>query len=999
VARRIVSGLATLSLMLPLIPVVAEAADVAHQAASDARTADLVIAVDQAWTDTGISLSQGDVLTVTADGEFVASCRDEHGQGTDVPCGPEGRFDVPRSLADQQYPLAAGSHGPAPCFGLIGRIDTGPPFVVGRRMSRLAPQSGRLFLGINDFQHQHNSGDLRAHIEAGGTLVPLRYERRLRRGTQAGPTVAGCRVVVFYIDGLRPDVVQEMVAMGHLPVMRRIFIDGGSWLSGAVTAFPSDTITSNGTMWTGCFSDRHGLKGQVRFSRSRLESQSYLEPLGPSRSARLLDPPGIDGLLVSGEKTARRWLQGQQSSEQWFRSQVTATPPIYHFLRSAGQDWSTGLLPLMTELPPLLWTRSMTRELPWMGAHNAWQYVDDANANYTVRHLLHRKNPVTIIWFPETDSVSHKKCRGQFGATRSTIADADRLMGNVIDEIDAAGELERTYFLLVSDHGHHGGRVEHLKHFDLANDFAFRPREVTAAGEWVGGGLGLSVRMHRHWNRHPEHHQREFLFVDGQSDGTARLFLPRREIWSRDWSSPNQPGDLLQYRISRTHGPVDLVRTISQVTDSESGQPVVDLVLVRLNHSSILIATADRGYAVIDRKLDPEGRWVYRYRPATDVWSDGSGGVLYRTDTTVSRDPLELRTLVEPQILEHYYDERTWLRATAQTRYPDSVVALTRHMLWQKNLTERELEYAPDLVVTARSGWYFGTKSTKGTTHGYPLADSMRASWFVSGPNVRRQTRIEAPCRLVDLTPTILQLAGVDFDSNWFDGEAVTAFLDGDQPGDGSAAPDLQAVYWHDLDLNGWESLQYRPQPKSLYSPGSINRPDQRFDINNTAYNLVAVADASIFRLLDDALTPRQARPGMIASGLARTEARLRQSERSWVVQGTQVLNASEITLMDYSVTSLGNLQRISGTVDWVQQRTDTVAGHVGEPGKSVPVTAIDLGVDRVQSGFWELYRFGQRLIVQTLDEVVLNGTENIFDQSLNSIRQAPAEVVVPVRP
>ncbi len=61
-------------------------------------------------------------------------------------------------------------------------------------------------------------------------------------------------------------------------------------MQNAFTGFPSDTITSNGTMWTGCFSDRHGLKGQVSFSRRTLESKSYLDPMGPSRSARHVGP-------------------------------------------------------------------------------------------------------------------------------------------------------------------------------------------------------------------------------------------------------------------------------------------------------------------------------------------------------------------------------------------------------------------------------------------------------------------------------------------------------------------------------------------------------------------------------------------------------------------------------------------------------------------------------------------------------------------------------------
>ena len=94
-------------------------------------------------------------------------------------------------------------------------------------------------------------------------------------------------------------------------------------------------------------------------------------------------------------------------------------------------------------------------------------------------------------------------------------------------------------------------------------------------------------------------------------------------------------------------------------------------------------------------------------------------------------------------------------------------------MLWQENLAEQELEHAPDLVVTARAGWYFGIDAALGTTHGYPLADSMRASFFVSGPNVRRASRVPEPCRLADLTPTILDMIGYRVETGDFDGHPL----------------------------------------------------------------------------------------------------------------------------------------------------------------------------------------------------------------------------------
>ncbi len=149
-------------------------------------------------------------------------------------------------------------------------------------------------------------------------------------------------MIVFYIDGLRPDVVREMAAMGHLPHIRSLFLEGGCWLNNTFTAFPSDTITSNGTMWTGCFSDRHGLKGQVRFSRRTLHSESYLEPLGPNRSANLLAPQGLDKVVQNTKAKTAGLFHGEEAETQYLMSTSSGVPPIFAHLRNNGGDWATG---------------------------------------------------------------------------------------------------------------------------------------------------------------------------------------------------------------------------------------------------------------------------------------------------------------------------------------------------------------------------------------------------------------------------------------------------------------------------------------------------------------------------------------------------------------------------------------------------------------------------------------------------------------------------------
>lgn len=967
---------------------------------SESAAAGVTVPAHQVWTETDYQVRRGATITIAARGEIITSDPARANPGAPSEVGPEGTFLFSDDAVDREFPLPAGGRGPAPCFCLIARVEDGEPFFVGRGRSFKADRDGRLFLGVNDYDVSDNAGQFQVSVDLTGAVRPVLQERVIDGRAPAGRPDGDSSVVVFYLDGLRPDVVREMVALGHLPHIREHFLEGGAWLSSTFTAFPSDTITSNGTMWTGCFSDRHGIKGQVNFSRRRLSSESFLDPFGPQRSARWLSPQGVDKVVQRSQAAAVGLLQGPEGREAWLEVRGSSVPPLYEVLQEQGENWAVGVLPVMTEVPPPLWSRSLTRQMPYFQTHRAWEYMDEANADYAVKNLLGRREKVTVIWMPETDTCSHKQCRGQFGMTRRTIARADELLGTVIDELSAQGRLESTYLMLVSDHGHIGGQDTHLSHFDLASDFFFRPRRVNSHGEWTGGGLGLSVRMHRYENRHPEDSFREFVFIDGDSDGAARIFLPRGHYRSKDWSGVNRPGDLLQYRLGDDREAIDLPRSLASIRAMHSSGALampIDLVLLKLTDRSLLITTADRGEAVIERRRGANGAWEYRYVVATNVRPDENGGVAYEEAASASSDPLGLTSRSSLSFLAAFHDERTWLEITAETEYPDAVVALARHLLWDEALGGCEAEYGSDLVVTAREGWYFGTEGSPGSMHGYPLRDAARATWFVTGPNVRRNARITAPARLADLTPTILEMVGLwdrtMSSSQAFDGEPIRDLYETD------AEPivALRPVYWDEVDLRAWRALPYQELSRSELLPRSINRPGHVLDLNNLAYGLATIPDMSVFRIMDDVVSPLSGGRQPVTAMVERTEAFFRRRPGQVVAQGARVPDVTGVALADYSFTSQGNLQRVDRAIDWMQDCSELVDDHLATPLQrpSLPLTRpLNQGVDAAQYTFWELYRFGQRVVIKLVDETMLNGIEHGADRALNSFRRIPNEVM-----
>lgn len=1016
------------------------------------------------WTDTGIEVTEGEPLSISASGRVVVRQSDRWGQKFEATVNPEGTFLVHDGIQDQNFPLPSGNHGPAPCFCLIGRIgERGKPFFIGKSKSWSVSASGRLQLAVNDFDPGDSEGAFHAQITRPKLVQPMAYEEVVQGSAEAGSPLPNCRAVVFYVDGLRPDVVREMATMGHLPNIKSLFLDNGCWMANCFTAFPSDTITSNGTMWTGCFSDRHGLKGQVRFSRQRLTSQSYLDPLGPSRSSRMLSPQGLDRALVDGQSTARKWIYGGQEGKAYKHSLTSDIAPLYELLRSEGRDWATGVLPVMTETPPPLWGRSLSRAVPHLNAHDAWQYIDDANANYAVRQLMPREQPVMIVWLPETDSVSHKECRGQFGATRRTIARADQLIGQIVAEFKAQDRLRSTYFCLVSDHGHHGGRTGHLSLFDVAHELFYRPRELNDSGRWVGGGLGLTVRQHRERAHHDGDGPRQFVFIDGDSDGAARVYFPKGHYRSGDWSGPNRPADLLAYRLAEHLPPINLVEFLARAEfnsplgqqqergrdeparrfgEPASRQTPIDLVLMKLGENAILVTTADRGSAVIERQPFERTatntiRWQLRYSVVSDVQPMADGQITFHAVEHPLRDPLGLTKVVDASFLREWHTEREWLETQASTLYPDSVVTLSRHMLWQSNIAPQETDAAPDLVITARPGWYFGNDSSPGTMHGYPLADAMRACLFVAGPNVRRGARVDSPCRLADLTPTLLDMVGSGARMDHFDGQPIRAIYQPATPhlptpmfsqhiqrpplriqlastddADGLAskiaqlAPSgditltsgqvMRAVFWDSVDLKAWQPVSYEPVAEYPNQPLTINHPASPYDLNNVAYNAVLLTELSVFRILDDVISPltRGRRPFITATD--RIDLTLRHHRSEWVSEAANVIDLTNATFWDYQLTSQTNMRRIDSAVDYVQHRSQDLERKLSDVTEQPQLPGSRLlhgSVDTAQRGFWNLYGFGQRTLVQLLDETLIQSIENSTDRALNAVRPMPAEV------
>jgi hypothetical protein len=103
------------------------------------------------WNDTGIWVEAGDVMNFDAEGRVQLS---NNGADFATPSGAEsGR------RADNA-PFRS-----APAGSLIGRIGNSAPFMIGSRRTVRAPESGQLYLGVNDDYMQDNRGSYRVTVD------------------------------------------------------------------------------------------------------------------------------------------------------------------------------------------------------------------------------------------------------------------------------------------------------------------------------------------------------------------------------------------------------------------------------------------------------------------------------------------------------------------------------------------------------------------------------------------------------------------------------------------------------------------------------------------------------------------------------------------------------------------------------------------------------------------------------------------------------------------
>ena len=498
-------------------------------------------------------------------------------------------------------------------------------------------------------------------------------------------------VILFYVDGLRADLFEELAAGGELPRLQRLLIDRGTHARSAVTCVPSVTYANAVSMLTGCWPSTHGAWSNAAFDRDQLLTVNYE---GHRESA--IDDVSRDSMfeLLGGELTAGIALPFERGVKL-SRVQSVETGGI-----EFGWDWITGQKQAADE-------------------SLAEQFQEIADSARRIGEW-----PAFIaVYVPATDEVGHLD-GSDSQKYRDTVRNLDEVIGELLEAFEAGGMLDDLTVVLTSDHGHHPTPWS----LDV-------PLYLSAAlGTPVVTELESDTEAPflERWEHYAP--ARAVAIRNGYRE--ASLHLRAGERWDERPSLeqilafPDQPQDAPRHRLP----------------DRLLESPAIAVVAVRAGTDEARVYSS-RGAAAIRRTLAAEPLFAYEVL-------EGRDPLLYDETAALSGWTQSAHT------------SREWLEATADTSRPDVVPQL---------LTAFDDPRSGDVILFAAPGWDFSPEEYLGG-HGGLEREELIVPLYLAGPGIAAGGELPA-ARLVDVVPTLVELAGVPVESPRFDGVSLAQEL------------------------------------------------------------------------------------------------------------------------------------------------------------------------------------------------------------------------------
>jgi arylsulfatase A-like enzyme len=518
-------------------------------------------------------------------------------------------------------------------------------------------------------------------------------------------------VMIFYVDGLRPDILEEMAQNGELPLLKRYILDRAASVENAITSVPAITYGNATAMVSGLYPSHHAIAANKWFDRERLVCRNYESRETMVKVNLDLERPTIYEML-DDKLTAVIGMQLNKGSK-------------LHYVVSADD----GGLPA-----GLAWTTGQQEEVDEIMAENIAKLGKEA------RRLGHWPD-LALIYFPGPDDVAHAK-GAQSSEYRSALRSLDESLGAMLAALDGGGLLDRITLVLTSDHGMHDvhrqqwvdlGRLAMESGLSVYTDDAEVDEDLTYLHPEEGFAASI-VKFFSPEPGPPSYPERFRRFHRWRMvlthSGERQAFLHVRSGWN--WAQRPSRDEILWSHREAANQTAGTCYAASDLPLPEIfvRHPAVGFAVVRDGQDAVEVF-GKVGVGRIERSrsgAEPS----FRYRVIS-----GS-------------DPIFGDDAAAPAIADgELHGSREWLQATAALAHPDVVPQFGS--LFDHHRTG-------DVALFAAPGWDFSKKYLGG--HGGIERDEMRIPFYFAGPTIAAGTRVPA-ARLVDLVPTVLELMGL----------------------------------------------------------------------------------------------------------------------------------------------------------------------------------------------------------------------------------------------
>jgi arylsulfatase A-like enzyme len=541
-----------------------------------------------------------------------------------------------------------------------------------------------------------------------------------------------------------------MAEWGHMPNFQKLFLENGVWVRNSFTVQPSLTLTSFSSMITGVYANRHGVKMQCYYDR---EADTYINGL----SVRYF-------MRFTNEVKAR----GVKTIYDYFPDSFGSTAMPFEPLRAN-----------VLQMNLVEWLHRAVNTADYTS--NIKSKMDEVQTRFALDLASSPKVKVMLVWLPSTDVVSEHTPHAQFGGCRPTIARVDEALGRIVERLKTRGRFENTYFMLVSDHGHSGGHDIVNKRFDVKREVFHAHLKMNVVGAW-------------HRFDYPGA-PADRLGAVSDSDGAVGIFLPLKRASSDDLSIPNTYEQLTHYVLA-DGSQVNAVELFAEYSSAgrwplqDTSKRPVDFAVAEVDANTVLIHKTTDRQALIRARLNADGVFEFKYEPVRRYASGRPLEPIASADPLGYLDSADFREVVRnvPRWMENYHTGTEWLQATYKTEYPGCVDTLNLYFRWDVPVTgDSPAPSQPGILLFANKGWVFEPKinlenqneATIGSRHGMAFREATNHCLFVSGPGIRKGEIIETPHRMVDIMPTILQMAGQDPNSAGMDGRPIREIWEG----------------------------------------------------------------------------------------------------------------------------------------------------------------------------------------------------------------------------